>query len=67
MSEDIAWAANWYKTRRHIDVDGQALCSPYTTTWPDGYHSLDHAIPASDDPALMELKPCGLCVRKAKK
>lgn len=64
----LCWAANWYMTRRHI-VDGDsthALCSPYTTVWPDGYYSSNHEIPASDDPATMNLKACGLCTRKAK-
>lgn len=66
----MTWAANWYMTRRHI-VDGEslhALCSQFTTVYPDGWQSgaTSHRIPPGDSPEVMELKPCGLCTRKAK-
>jgi hypothetical protein len=63
---DVTWAANWYLTRRHIDVGGHALCSIFTQTWPDGWQSgtSSHQVPPSDSPDVMALKPCGLCKRK---
>ncbi len=60
-----SWAANWYKTRRHVVMGRHALCSPYTTVWPEGRQG-SHAIPPADSPEVMALTPCGLCTRKVK-
>ena len=65
-NDPVSWAANWYKTRRHIVMGEHALCSQYTSVWKHGHVSWEASftVPAADTPEVMALPMCMLCERK---